>query len=257
MGGKWGTNRGRNCSYHKCSVAASTQGLCAAHYAQQRAGRPLTDVKRIMPRGVRGIEECADVGCDRLVLKAWLCAGHYKQKASGQDPKAIRDRGPVGANDGPCAADACSNDAAARGLCSGHYEQQRLGRPLTDIRERRVGCDVDNCDSKHDAKGVCATHYSILTRFNLTAERYSDMLCEQDGGCAICGLRCASGKALAVDHDHACCPESGVSCGKCVRGLVCARHNLGLGHFNDDVGALRAAADYLDRHAARRTIAAA
>jgi hypothetical protein len=35
---------------------------------------------------------------------------------------------------------------------------------------------------------------------------------------------------LHIDHDHACCP--GVrSCGKCVRGVMCAAHNTLVGQF--------------------------
>ena len=48
--------------------------------------------------------------------------------------------------------------------------------------------------------------------------------------------RCGQDKALedtdrnlSVDHDHACCPTGGRSCGKCARGLLCVRCNSCLG----------------------------
>jgi hypothetical protein len=35
---------------------------------------------------------------------------------------------------------------------------------------------------------------------------------------------------LHIDHDHACCAGRR-SCGQCVRGILCARHNLLIGQF--------------------------
>lgn len=51
---------------------------------------------------------------------------------------------------------------------------------------------------------------------------------------------------LALDHDHACCPNSH-SCGSCLRGLLCVRCNSGIGYLGDDAERLLAAADYLAR----------
>lgn len=73
-------------------------------------------------------------------------------------------------------------------------------------------------------------------RFGLTKEAYEQLLEKQNGGCAICGEACATGDRLAVDHDH----ETGE-----VRGLLCRKHNVGLGMFNDDVDLLLAALLYL------------
>lgn len=56
------------------------------------------------------------------------------------------------------------------------------------------------------------------------------------GTCAICGSR----DDLCIDHDHA---------NGRVRAALCRRCNLGIGHLDDDPARLRAAADYLERHA--------
>jgi hypothetical protein len=37
---------------------------------------------------------------------------------------------------------------------------------------------------------------------------------------------------LHIDHDHSCCPGR-KSCGRCVRGVLCARHNLLVGQFEN------------------------
>lgn len=45
-------------------------------------------------------------------------------------------------------------------------------------------------------------------------------------GCAICGSK----DNLCVDHDHNCCPGK-YTCGNCVRGVLCHKHNKGEGAF--------------------------
>ena len=73
--------------------------------------------------------------------------------------------------------------------------------------------------------------------YGISPEEYDDMLAKQQGGCAMCGKKCKSGKSLSVDHCHAT--------GK-IRGLLCAKCNMSLGCLNDDPGLMRRGADYLE-----------
>lgn len=83
-------------------------------------------------------------------------------------------------------------------------------------------------------------------RYGLTVAQYQGLIEEQGGRCAICGTAEPGGKGTwHIDHGHDCCPGAG-SCGVCVRGLLCSRCNMGLGHFRDDPALLRSAADYLE-----------
>src|SRR5204863_8159481 len=95
----------------------------------------------------------------------------------------------------------------------------------------------------------CGRDKHRLENYGMTWEQYQELLAEQGGGCALCGQQCSSGRLLAVDHDHACCPGM-KSCGKCVRGLLCGDCNHGLGKFEDSPERLRAAAAYVERHRA-------
>lgn len=79
----------------------------------------------------------------------------------------------------------------------------------------------------------------MLRTYGLTVEEYDEILETQGGVCAICQNECATGRRLAVDHDH----ETGI-----VRGLLCHTCNLGLGALKDDLSLLEAAAKYLIRH---------
>jgi hypothetical protein len=85
-----------------------------------------------------------------------------------------------------------------------------------------------------------------LERKGLTAEQYYAMANAQKMLCAICGQP-EVGKAstsdkikrLAVDHHH----QSGA-----IRGLLCSLCNRGIGFFKGDVGRLRQAIAYLEKH---------
>ena len=88
----------------------------------------------------------------------------------------------------------------------------------------------------------------LANRYGMTVERYYEMLDEQSNTCAICRQPPSENERLHVDHDHACCAGK-KSCGRCVRGLLCAHCNNGIGRFTDEPALLRAAATYLDgRH---------
>ena len=97
--------------------------------------------------------------------------------------------------------------------------------------------------------------YRIKQGFGISAEQYDKLMERQGSVCAACGkpesaIGWKSGKVkrLAVDHDHSCCPGES-SCGRCVRGLLCTRCNLGCGYFDDDPEILERMAQYL-RHQA-------
>jgi len=92
-------------------------------------------------------------------------------------------------------------------------------------------------------------------RNGVTVEHLTALLDQQNRLCAIC-RRNLDGDARRwhVDHDHTCCDPGGRKgmtrkkrCGNCVRGILCANCNVGIGMFNDDPAALRGAADYLER----------
>ena len=76
----------------------------------------------------------------------------------------------------------------------------------------------------------------LIKAYNLTRAAYDAKLAEQNGGCAICGNQCKTGRTLAVDHCHVT--------GQ-VRGLLCANCNRGIGWLQDDQTLIRAALEYV------------
>ncbi len=89
-------------------------------------------------------------------------------------------------------------------------------------------CRVEDCRGIRSNHELCPAHYAVQYNYKLTPEMFDRLMVAQDGLCAICGNSPGEGKRLEIDHDHACCPTI-VTCGLCVRGLVCRRCNMALG----------------------------
>lgn len=89
--------------------------------------------------------------------------------------------------------------------------------------------------------------HHLLKRFSVSAERRDQMLQDQGGMCAICGVNEVDlPRRLAIDHDHHCCAGSErKTCDACVRALICGNCNSGLGFFQEDPHLLEIAVEYL------------
>lgn len=61
-------------------------------------------------------------------------------------------------------------------------------------------------------------------------------------GCEVCGTK----EDLVIDHDHSCCPTKG-SCGWCIRGVLCRRHNLAEGNLRGNPEEAIKLAEYMKR----------
>ena len=68
---------------------------------------------------------------------------------------------------------------------------------------------------------------TLRKRYGLSPDMLRCLIDMQHGCCAIDG--CME-KPTRVDHDHACCPGQ-YTCGKCIRGVLCHRHNAALGGY--------------------------
>ena len=82
---------------------------------------------------------------------------------------------------------------------------------------------------------------SSLRRYKITQERYDELLALQQGTCGICGTTDpgrSKDKYFCIDHDHAT---------NTIRGLLCARCNLGIGYLQDDLRILSNAITYLQQ----------
>jgi hypothetical protein len=73
--------------------------------------------------------------------------------------------------------------------------------------------------------------------YGITIEEYENLLISQNHKCAICGADKPGGRGRwHIDHNH----ET-----QQVRGILCHKCNVGLGHFNDNTNLLHKALNYL------------
>ena len=103
-------------------------------------------------------------------------------------------------------------------------------------------CAVARSAAYLAARPGLAREYQVKGHYGVS---YRELFEKQGGVCAACGGTNPNGRALTVDHDHACCPDKRHSCGKCVRGLLCHNCNCALGYAGDDPERLVKLAEYL------------
>lgn len=88
-----------------------------------------------------------------------------------------------------------------------------------------------------------------ISKYGISEGEYLRLLDLQNNSCAICEKSVVSlPRNLYIDHDHSCCAGK-ISCGKCVRGLLCPGCNFLLGQSEDRVYVLERAIMYLNRGA--------
>lgn len=226
---------------------------------------------------------CSVGGCNKGVAnrKRQLCSGHYTQVLRGKPivPLGLRAKG-------KCTLPECDNDHASKGLCERHYNQSRHGdtRPLkpkkilSTTRNARGEKQCYTCQTwraedqfaknrsaKDGLQGMCkpckAAHYRKNAgevrdkmreqRFGITREEFDALFASQGNLCAICRGGDPGTNFWAVDHDHACCPGSNKTCGKCIRGILCFRCNHALGSARDSVEILSTMITYLGDYSKR------
>jgi len=253
----------RTCSIEGCDRPQRGRGWCNVHYCRwYRNGDPEYQAPP------REKDVCSVDGCSRHVSGRGWCATHYLRWWKKSDPgSAVIQK--YNEKRLPCTFEGCSNVSSGRGLCSGHWRQDIKGRQLrplqrrTDPRARDAAgykycgtCDswlpvghftraVDRADGLSARCSRCERSQSLKRKYGITLDDYEKTLAGQGGGCAVCRkTEAINGRRLAVDHDHGCCPGR-ITCGRCVRGLLCSSCNLHLGAIGDNLDHVEAMATYL------------
>ena len=148
-----------------------------------------------------------------------------------------------------CELDGCSGFYWARGMCRSHYsswyerthprsraeysrEYKKRNREKVLAWKRKSSATYRAKNPEHHRR------YALPSKYGITQADFDALLEAQGGMCALCSHPDAVGSRLDIDHD--------AKTGR-VRGLLCRRHNMGLGYFQDSPELLRQAARYLER----------
>lgn len=226
---------------------------------------------------------CAFDECGRPIRANGLCNAHAVQWHHHKTLKPLKERA-SNTTDWSCKYPDCDRPKVAKGYCSGHYRQSRAGEEVRELQKVRryheiysrdkngnkqcVGCKSwkpEKSFSRHQSTQDGFTHRCkecltrdrkesylrkdraafVLKTYGITMAEYDQMFERQGSKCAVCQASESGGRGWHVDHDHACCPAKSGACGKCVRGILCARCNMTLGLVQDNESTLAGMIAYL------------
>ncbi len=211
--------KSNRCKGPQCDRPTESRGLCKQHATQERrAGElwALTEDARSQRKRARWQKMSPDEKKQRLVVfHSWRQEGPRPEewiRRQAESARATWARKKGEAVQLPNRE--CKN-------CGDEFTPQSGGHWTCTAECRSLGYRV--------------------RRYGITMQRYQQLLAEQGGGCALCGVvgrGWARGAGVHIDHCH--------KTGK-VRGLLCGDCNTAIGRFGDDPAKLRRAAEYLER----------
>lgn len=224
--------------------------LCSAHNQQKNKRQKLRPLYEHL---IKADAVCkADVGCGHPVYANDYCRTHNEQQKNGRPFSVLP---PPLSLDQVCTGPKCGREAVTPDrLCVSHGLLALRGEPIVPLKLRTspeeiddlirrgvywcISCQrelpladfpMDNVRDRPRAKcKFCVGMELKAKNHQLTLVDIYRLFEYQDYKCAICSMTHQHESGLHLDHDHACCPNKGKSCGKCIRGLLCFNCNGGV-----------------------------
>lgn len=121
-------------------------------------------------------------------------------------------------------------DCRRDGITTPRKPVVRNGKPVPGSR-----CTT-HWRAKRTATRDTAWERRLMALYGLLPEEYERIKAQQGGKCALCQRATGAVRRLAVDHDH----QTGV-----IRGCLCKRDNVLLGHARDQIEFFERCIEYL------------
>lgn len=125
-----------------------------------------------------------------------------------------------------------------------------IKKPLSEFnkdKNRKLGVRVycKSCSKLNPEKRKQYNKtYQLKSLYGLTNKGYEILKASQNNGCCICEEKLNTSFDTHVDHNH----KTGA-----IRGILCRKCNLLLGHAKNSTKILKSAILYLDKHANKDT----
>lgn len=178
-----------------------------------------------------------------------LCGPCYGKEKSRRRREKLKEEGLTAHTKDHCLCGAIKDarsDTCYQCLRKNRQQESEDKRPA--CHPERKWYASNKCRKCYMAEDGRSRRYQLRHWYKIELEQYQELLDNQNGRCAICQTETPGGTGtFHVDHDHSCCPGI-FSCGRCIRGLLCAACNLLLGNARDNPLTLRAAVVYLEDH---------
>lgn len=261
------------CSVQDCRQRARAKGLCPKHYARLKRHGDVHVSRWEHPT------ECSVEDCQQRVHAKGFCNKHYRRfqrcgdvHASRKEHRAKSNRetglaatrseiphwpetertcrkcgetkpiGEFAKGDGGHLRWACKDCKAEQHRQWRERNPEHVAewhRKYGQMPERKAAHRDRQRHYYYDDPQAQRARHLLRRNYGITVDEYDAILAQQNGVCAICGNRCKSGRALAVDHDHIT--------GK-LRGLLCMNCNRAIGWLNGDPDLIVRAAEYVLSH---------
>lgn len=166
-------------------------------------------------------------------------SGPYRRpkcKACSSDPSrvAVRDGG----------TRACTRCEKTKPIAE--FNRTRAGRARSTCRPCQSDEYRDYVARNREKVSAAKRAQKYRWRFNMEIADVEARFAAAGDSCEVCGIHrdATHNQTLVLDHDHNCCPGE-QTCGRCVRGVLCTKCNVGLGALDDDPLRVIALMDYI------------